>query len=474
MDSVTNWLRTGLLVAVLLPGFVVSSGCMPQYPITDGFRHSLPPTNTRIVIWGNDTAVTGTATTWLQKRGLRVVERARLMQLFEEQRIRLTYTPDDEAPILRVGRILGAGLVVFIDGSSTEGIHSSYEVGRYGGSGSSYSVYSGAVSVRGVDVETSEVLWIGTARYPTQTGGGPQDTLMKLTCQALATAWGFRPAGDQEISSQSMCVADKPIVPIVPLVRGMEERSNEHASASPPIVSLAESPQAMHILAAKGDAGAQYNLGWLYAQGQGVPQDYAQARAWWEKAAAQGDAWARGNLGVLYANGYGVPQDYAKARQWYEKAATQGNALAQINRGMLYDQGQGVPQDYVKARGWYERAAAQGHAGAQINLGMLYEKGQGVPQDYATARRWYEQAAAQGDAWAEVNLASQYLLGQGVPQDNVRAYMWFSLAAANTTGSRQKFPVDSRDMVARSMTPAQIAEAQQLTQQCQSRKFKGC
>lgn len=210
--------HTQILIMALLLSFGVLSGCayLPQYPITDGFHHTLPQTNTRIVIWGNHPAVTGTATTWLQKRGLRVVERARLLQIFEEQHIRLTHTPDDEAPILRVGKILGAGLVVFIDGSSTEGISSSYSVGRYGGGGGSQSVYSGAVSVRGVDVETSEVLWTGTARYPQQTGGGPEDTLMKLTCQALATAWGFRPSGDQAIASQSMCAVGEKPVPSAP------------------------------------------------------------------------------------------------------------------------------------------------------------------------------------------------------------------------------------------------------------------
>ena len=87
---------------------------------------------------------------------------------------------------------------------------------RYGGGGGSQTIYSGAVSVRGVDVETSEVLWTGNARYPQQTGGGPEDTLMKLTCQALATAWGFRPAGDQAISSQSMCAVGEKPVPTTP------------------------------------------------------------------------------------------------------------------------------------------------------------------------------------------------------------------------------------------------------------------
>src|SRR3989442_15463719 len=51
-----------------------------------------------------------------------------------------------------------------------------------------------------------------------------------------------------------------------------------------------------------GDAHAQFNLGWLYHDGRGVPQDYAQARQWYEKAAAQGNAPAQSNLGWLYAN----------------------------------------------------------------------------------------------------------------------------------------------------------------------------
>ena len=73
-------------------------------------------------------------------------------------------------------------------------------------------------------------------------------------------------------------------------------------------------------------AQAQYNLGQLYANGRGVPQDYATAQKWYEKAASQNHAWAQVQLGQLYANGRGVPQDYATARKWYERAAARGNA----------------------------------------------------------------------------------------------------------------------------------------------------
>jgi uncharacterized protein len=59
------------------------------------------------------------------------------------------------------------------------------------------------------------------------------------------------------------------------------------------------------------------DLGWLYANGQGVAQDYAKAHEWYEKAAEKGDPIAMGNLGLLYHNGQGVRQDYAKAREWF-------------------------------------------------------------------------------------------------------------------------------------------------------------
>ena len=75
-------------------------------------------------------------------------------------------------------------------------------------------------------------------------------------------------------------------------------------------------------------------LGRLYANGEGVAQNYTKAREWWEKAADKGDATAMLYLGRLYYNGHGVAHDYAKAREWFEKAADKGNtdALASLAR----------------------------------------------------------------------------------------------------------------------------------------------
>lgn len=90
------------------------------------------------------------------------------------------------------------------------------------------------------------------------------------------------------------------------------------------------------------------------------------------------------------------------------------------------------------------------------------------------ARQWYEKAAAQGDAGAQFQLGGLYLGGNGVPKDNVWMYMWWSLASDHSTGDLSKLATDNREKVARRMTPAQIAKAQQLSQQCQAQQFKGC
>ena len=99
--------------------------------------------------------------------------------------------------------------------------------------------------------------------------------------------------------------------------------------------------------------------------------DYALAARLIHSLAEQGNATAQFNLGVLYANGQGVPQDYQEALKWYRKASEQGDAGAQNNLGVMYDKGHGVLQDYAEARKWYRKAAEQGHAGARFNLGVM-------------------------------------------------------------------------------------------------------
>ena len=95
--------------------------------------------------------------------------------------------------------------------------------------------------------------------------------------------------------------------------------------------------------------------------------DYTTAFQLWRPLAAQGDAVAQYNLGIMYDNGFGVPQDYAEALKWYRLAAAQGLDSVQSNLGVMYRLGQGVPQDQVLAHMWFNLATAQGNKNARKN-----------------------------------------------------------------------------------------------------------
>lgn len=124
--------------------------------------------------------------------------------------------------------------------------------------------------------------------------------------------------------------------------------------------------------------------------------DYATALHEWQPLAKQGHAAAQYHLGLLYSNGQGLPKDDAQARQWFEKAASQGHVDAQVNLGSLYDYGRGGAQDFKMAVRWYRRSAEQGNDLAQRRLGLLYERGDGVPKDFVQAYMWYKLGAANG------------------------------------------------------------------------------
>ena len=131
--------------------------------------------------------------------------------------------------------------------------------------------------------------------------------------------------------------------------------------------------------------------------------DYATALQEWTPLAEAGDAAAQWALGAMYDNGDGLSQDYAEAMKWFRLAAEQGFSNAQQNLGAMYRDGKGVPQDYAEAMKWFRLAAEQGSASAQSNLGFMYEGGRGVLQDNATAHMWYNIGAANGNELGGTN-----------------------------------------------------------------------
>jgi TPR repeat protein len=74
--------------------------------------------------------------------------------------------------------------------------------------------------------------------------------------------------------------------------------------------------------------------------------------------AQRGNAHAQAMLGFMYANGHGVPQSYDVAVDWYTKSACQGDPDGQYLLGLMYDKGFGVKADVVQAHKWLNLAAA--------------------------------------------------------------------------------------------------------------------
>src|SRR5207244_4332787 len=130
--------------------------------------------------------------------------------------------------------------------------------------------------------------------------------------------------------------------------------------------------------------------------------------------------------------------------------------------------------DDPKALAQWRPLAEQWIARAQNNLGVLYENGKGVPQDINEALKWYRLAAEQNYGGAENNLGLIYALGRGAPRDPVRAYMWFSLAASSLSGDVGKTVLQSRNVIASSMTPPQIVAATEMVLRCQAANYKEC
>lgn len=212
------------------------------------------------------------------------------------------------------------------------------------------------------------------------------------------------------------------------------ERSEASASAPAPESAAAKPKtkiQELRDKAEKGNAQAQFDLGWAYRQGNGVPQNDSEATKWYLKAADQGHRQAQYNLACSYNFGKGVNQDYAEAVKWYQKAANQGHGGATNWLGVFYEKGLGVKKDLTKMLEFYHKSAELKHSYAYENLGKCYEFSRGVPQDWEQAVYWYRKAAEQGMAYSQKKLAQCYRKGLGVPIDEAEADRWQKLYDEN-------------------------------------------
>lgn len=207
------------------------------------------------------------------------------------------------------------------------------------------------------------------------------------------------------------------------------------------------------------DAAAAYQKG-----------DYRTAFNLMEPLAEQGDAKAQVGLGYLYSEGEGVPEDDEEAVKWYRLAAEQGHASAQYNLGFMYANGEGVTEDDKEAVKWFRLAAEQGNGAAQNSLGNRYENGEGVIINYIEAVRLFNLSARQGNEYGMYNLGQMYSEGKGVEEDKVYAYMWFNLADEAGHSSAK----DEREELSEKMTTKELRIAQELSHKCLDSNYKKC
>ena len=163
-----------------------------------------------------------------------------------------------------------------------------------------------------------------------------------------------------------------------------------------------------------------------------------------EYAAENGLAAAQWKLGRMYANGEGIAQNDIRAFEYFSRIAnthaddTPGTprgrlvAKAFVSLGHYYLEGvpnSDVKSDPVRARQMYSHAASYfGDLDAQYHLARMYLEGNGVAKDPKQAARWLGLAANKGQYQAQAMLGAMLFKGQGVPRQAARGLMWLMLA----------------------------------------------
>ena len=174
---------------------------------------------------------------------------------------------------------------------------------------------------------------------------------------------------------------------------------------------------------------AQFNLGFIYARGEGIAPHDEQAVYWWNQAEKNGNEQASFMLGLFYNLGRGARRNEQEAIKWYELAAKKDNPTAIYNLAILYYQGKAVDQDYKKAARYLSILAKKGDGQAQNLYASLFLEGHGVDYSPATAVKWFQEAATANNVKAMFNLAGAYRSGNGITQNDEKAFYWYQKAA---------------------------------------------
>ena len=159
-----------------------------------------------------------------------------------------------------------------------------------------------------------------------------------------------------------------------------------------------------------------------------VSQKYFYAK----RAAEKGNARAQFDLGVMYATGNGVEKNEDLALKWFN-IATQNNSykrqeIKNINRMVFISKPmreERVSQQFLFAK----RAAEKGNVRAQFDLAMMYLTGKGVRKNEQLAFKYFHTAARNNSVEAKFQMGLNFSEGRGVKKQEQLAKYWFKLAS---------------------------------------------
>ena len=195
----------------------------------------------------------------------------------------------------------------------------------------------------------------------------------------------------------------------------------------------------LRYAAEQGHPLAQWKLGRMYADGDGVKRDPLQAFQYFSRVAS----------------------DHAELSPWTQQARFVSNAYVSLGHYYL----SGIPNSPVqpdtdRAYGLFSYAASYfGDADAQYQLARLYLDGRGAPKDVRQAARWLGLSAQKGQYQAQAMLGRMLFRGEGVPKQRARGLMWLTLGRDGAAGPQDGWIVEAYEDAFARATEAERTEA---------------
>jgi len=205
----------------------------------------------------------------------------------------------------------------------------------------------------------------------------------------------------------------KNIILLLTLITTINLTANPFSQMRPNVqVAKSESSQKYFYAkraAERGNARAQFDLGLMYATGNGVVKNEALALTWFKRASENN--FAKSSMKMVINKNMSSHQKVrpvvtSQKFTFAKRAAARGNSRAQFDLGMMYRTGKGVSRNEKLAFNYFHKAARNNSVEAKFQMGLSFSEGRGVRKQTQLAKYWFKLAAKAGHTQAMAHLAS--------------------------------------------------------------------